>query len=118
MSRPQNALDPLSLRIGDNFMALFRALRGEEISAGHVLIPKSQAPFRAHPRLPNVLPFNLGERGEHAVKDHQWDGKFPTRGDLTPKVGHFKTRVQRRTLFDDGKWVPAAKSHQTFVLFV
>jgi hypothetical protein len=36
------------------------------------LIPKSQQQFKAHPKLPLVLPFELGERTEHAVRDHQW----------------------------------------------
>lgn len=61
-------------------MPLYRALRDAEIEAGKVLIPKSQAPFRAYPKLPLVLPFTLGEREEHAVRDQQWDGKYPTRG--------------------------------------
>jgi hypothetical protein len=61
-------------------MPLYRALRDAEIKAGNILIPKSQAPFRAHPKLPLVIPFTLGEREEHAVRDHQWDGKYPTRG--------------------------------------
>jgi hypothetical protein len=61
-------------------MPLYRALRGAEIEAGYILIPKSQAPFRAPPRLPNVLPFTLGEHAEHAVRDQQWDGKYLTRG--------------------------------------
>jgi hypothetical protein len=61
-------------------MPLYRALRDAEIEAGNILIPKGQAPFRANPKLPLVLPFTLGEREEHAVRDHQWDGQFPTRG--------------------------------------
>jgi hypothetical protein len=61
-------------------MPLFRALREAEIKAGNILLPKSQAPFLAHPRLPLVLPFTLGEREEHAVREHQWDSKYPTRG--------------------------------------
>ena len=61
-------------------MPLYRALRDVEIAAGNILIPKSQAPFRAHPRLPLVLPFTLGEREEHAVREHQWDSQYPTRG--------------------------------------
>lgn len=61
-------------------MPLYRALRDAEIEAGNILIPKSQAPFRANPKLPLVLPFKLGEREEHAVRDHQWNGQFPTRG--------------------------------------
>ena len=61
-------------------MPLYRALRDVEVSAGNMLIPKSQEPFRAHPRLPLVLPFTLGEREEHAVREHQWDSQYPTRG--------------------------------------
>lgn len=61
-------------------MPLYRALRDVEISAGNILIPKSQAPFLAHPRLPIVLPFTLGEREEHAVREQQWNGQYPTRG--------------------------------------
>ena len=61
-------------------MTLYRALRDVEIEAGNILIPKSQAPFRAHPKLPLVLPFLLGEREEHAVRDHQWNAQYPTRG--------------------------------------
>jgi hypothetical protein len=61
-------------------MPLYRALRDAEIKAGCILIPKSQAPFRAHPRLPIVLPFTLGENAKHAVREHQWNGKYLTRG--------------------------------------
>ena len=61
-------------------MPLFRALREAEIEAGNILLPKSQAPFLAQPRLPLVLPFTLGEREEHAVREHQWNSKYPTRG--------------------------------------
>jgi hypothetical protein len=61
-------------------MALYRALRDSEIKAGCILIPKSQAPFRSLPRFPLVFPVTLGETEEHAVRDHQWNGKFPTRG--------------------------------------
>src|ERR1700730_7521198 len=60
-------------------MFLYRALRPEEITRG-VLVPKSREPFVAHPRLPLVLPFTLGERPEHAVRAHQWDGRYPTSG--------------------------------------
>ena len=63
-------------------MPLYRALRDEEIKAGCILLPKSQEAFRALPRLPLVLPFTLGEREEHAVRDHQdaeWKKKDPTR---------------------------------------
>ena len=61
-------------------MLLFRALRDIEVESGNVLIPKNVAPFLAHPRLPITLPFILGEREEHAVREHQWDSKYPTRG--------------------------------------
>ena len=61
-------------------MPLYRALNVAEIEAGYVLIPKSQAPFRAPPRLPNELPFTLSETEENAAREHQWDGKFPARG--------------------------------------
>ena len=27
-----------------------------------------------------MFPIAFGETEEHAVRDHQWDGKFPTRG--------------------------------------
>lgn len=59
---------------------LYRALRQDEIVAGFLLIPKSTAPFVAPPRLPNILPVNLAPGVEHALREHQWDGKFPTRG--------------------------------------
>ena len=58
---------------------LYRALRPEEISRG-VLIPKACGPFFAHPMLPQVLPFTLGERPEHAVRADQWEGRHPTSG--------------------------------------
>jgi hypothetical protein len=61
-------------------MPLYRALRQDEIEAGFVLIPKSQTAFRAHPKLPLVLPVYLGEAEEHAVRDHQCDGQYLTRG--------------------------------------
>jgi len=47
---------------------LYRALRQVEIDAGHNLIPKSQAPFIALPRLPKTLPITLDELPEHAVR--------------------------------------------------
>lgn len=59
---------------------LFRALRDDEIEAGCILIPKSTEPFSASPRLPNVLPVDLAPGAQHAVREHQWHGKFPTRG--------------------------------------
>ena len=61
-------------------MPLYRALNDIEVEAGNVLIPKSHEPFLANPKLPNVLPFTLGNREEHAVRDHQWNGEYPTRG--------------------------------------
>jgi hypothetical protein len=61
-------------------MPLYRALRDAEIKAGCILIPKSQEPFRALPRFPLVFPITLGETEEHAVRDHQWNGEFLTRG--------------------------------------
>jgi hypothetical protein len=66
-------------RIDDKF--LYRALRPIEIKR-RVLIPKKPlAPFVADPMLPQVLPFTLGERPEHAVRAQQWDSdKYPTSG--------------------------------------
>lgn len=61
-------------------MVLYRALRPDEIAAGNILIPKSADSFLAHPRLPITLPFKLGERAEHAVREHQWNSKYMTRG--------------------------------------
>ena len=52
---------------------LYRALRREEISAVYILIPKAKRPFVADPRLPNVLPWDLGTHIPHAVREHQWD---------------------------------------------
>jgi len=59
---------------------LYRALRPDEIASGCILIPKSIKPFKAHPRLPNVLPFILDERIEHAIREHQLEGNYRTRG--------------------------------------
>jgi len=76
-------------------MLLYRALRPEEISRG-VLIPKSPEPFVAHPMLPQVLPFTLGERPEHAVRAHQWDGRYPTSGvSTTPHLKRAEYYAQR-----------------------
>jgi hypothetical protein len=61
-------------------MPLYRALRAGEIEAGCILIPKSQAAFRSGWRPPFVFPITFAETEEHAVRDHQWNGKFPTRG--------------------------------------
>jgi hypothetical protein len=59
---------------------LYRALRPEEISR-RALIPKSCGPFVADPMLPQILPFTLGKRPEHAVRAQQWDSnKYPTSG--------------------------------------
>jgi hypothetical protein len=74
---------------------LYRALRPEEISRG-VLIPKSCGPFVAEPRLPQVLPFTLGERPEHAVRAHQWKGRYPTSGvSTTPHLKRAEHYAQR-----------------------
>jgi hypothetical protein len=51
-----------------------------EVDSGCVPIAKKQAPFLANPRLPLKPPFVLGERIEHAVRDHQWCGKYITSG--------------------------------------
>jgi hypothetical protein len=59
---------------------LFRGLRLDEVAAGNVPLSKSLGPFLAHPRLPIRLPFVLGERVEHAVREHQWGGKYITSG--------------------------------------
>ena len=76
-------------------MFLYRALRPDEITRG-VLIPKSREPFVAHPMLPLVLPFTLGERPEHAVRAHQWDGRYPTSGvSTTPHLKRAECFAQR-----------------------
>ncbi|PIW34158.1 MAG: hypothetical protein COW28_00725 [bacterium (Candidatus Ratteibacteria) CG15_BIG_FIL_POST_REV_8_21_14_020_41_12] len=70
---------------------LYRALRKEEVNAGNILIPKSQGPFRSHPRLSidTNLPFWLGERKEYAIRQHQWQQSgFPTSGIST--TPHFE----------------------------
>ena len=68
-------------------MTLYRALRPEEIDRG-LLIPKTRDPFIAYPMLPNVLPFKLGKRSEHAVRAHQWNGDYPTSGISTTPHFH------------------------------
>jgi hypothetical protein len=70
---------------------LFRALRPEEISGG-VFIPRSCGPFVDEPRLPQILPFTLGKRREHAVRAQQWDSKkYPTSGvSTTPHLKRAK----------------------------
>jgi hypothetical protein len=76
-------------------MFLYRALRPEEINRG-VLIPKSREPFVAEPRLPQMLPFMLGERPEHAVRAHQWNGRYPTSGvSTTPHLKRAEYYAQR-----------------------
>jgi len=70
---------------------LYRALRPEKINNGCILIPKSQNPFMAHPRLEidTRLPFQLGEQEEYAVRQHQWQQNgFPTSGVST--TPHFE----------------------------
>ena len=70
---------------------LYRALRKEEIDAGYVLIPKSQKPFKSHPRvgIDMRLPFKIGEQEEYAVRQHQWkQNGFPTSGIST--TPHFE----------------------------
>lgn len=59
---------------------LYRALRKIEIESDYVLIPKSQSPFVAEQRFPATFPIMFGPIERHAVRDHQWDGKYPTRG--------------------------------------
>lgn len=77
---------------------LFRALRQEEIKAGHLLIPKGQGPFEAHPRLAidTRLPFRLGPTVEYAVRQHQWKQKgIPTSGiSTTPRFERAKFYAQ------------------------
>ena len=76
-------------------MFLYRALRPEEITRG-VLIPKSRERFVAHPMLPLALPFTLGERPEHAVRAHQWEGRYPTSGvSTTPHIKRAEHYAQR-----------------------
>jgi hypothetical protein len=73
---------------------LYRALRQEEIEAGNILIPKSQEPFEANPRLgiDTRLPFIIGPTKEHAIRQHQWNQKgYPTRGiSTTPHIERAK----------------------------
>lgn len=59
---------------------LYRALNSEEIKAGGILLPKSQDPFVAPLGFPVPFPAMFGETENHAVRDHQRDGIFPTRG--------------------------------------
>jgi hypothetical protein len=59
---------------------LFRGLRQEEVDAGNILIPRSADTFVAPPRLPLTGPFDLAESPANAVRDHQWEGRYPTRG--------------------------------------
>ena len=74
-------------------MALYRSLNIEEINRGCVLYPKSALPFKAHPRIPISLPFYLGERKEHAVREHQWCGEYKTSGvSCTKELAIAKTK--------------------------
>jgi hypothetical protein len=66
--------------VADLPKSLFRGLAHAEVNAGCVPVAKKQAPFLAHPRLPLKLPFILGEHVEHAVREHQWCGKYFTSG--------------------------------------
>jgi hypothetical protein len=70
---------------------IYRGLRHEEIDAGYILIPKAQRPFLAHPRLPINLPHILGQRVEHAVREHQWESQYETSGIST--TPHFHRAV-------------------------
>ena len=96
-------------------MFLYRALRPEEITRG-VLIPKSREPFVADPILPLVLPFTLGERPEHAVRAHQWNGRYPTSGvSTTPHLKRAEYYAQRhRTIARIAVERLAASGIQTF----
>ena len=79
-------------------MTLYRALRPEEIVRG-VFIPKSRESFIAHPMLPQVLPFTLGELPGHAVRAHQWDGQYPTSGiSTTPHFDRAMHYAQRHRI--------------------
>ena len=81
---------------------LYRGLRHEEIDAGCILIPKAHRAFLAQARLPINLPFVLGERVEHAVREHQWVEKDKTSGERKPlhktsgvsTTPHFQRAVQ------------------------
>jgi hypothetical protein len=81
---------------------LYRALRLEEIDKGCILIPKSQNPFRVHPRLgiDTRLPFKLGEQEEYAVRQHQWQQKgFTTSGvSTTPHLDRAKHYAQKEKI--------------------
>jgi len=63
-----------------NTRFLFRALNSDEIRAGCVLIPKSKDSFLAEPRFPAMFPIVFGSSERNAVRDHQWDSRFNTRG--------------------------------------
>lgn len=79
-------------------MALYRALRPEEIVCG-LLIPKTATPFVDHPMLPQILPFTLGKRLEHAVRAHQWDGQYLTSGvSTTPHFHRAEYYAQRHRI--------------------
>lgn len=59
---------------------LYRALNKEEIKAGGILIPKETTTFLAPLRCGFQVGDNIGMTEEHAVIDHQNNGKIPTRG--------------------------------------
>lgn len=63
-------------------VALYRAINLVEIAAGNILVPKSTEPFVAELRVPFIVGSEtiVGPRPEHAIRDHQLDGKYPTRG--------------------------------------
>jgi hypothetical protein len=67
---------------------LFRALRQEEVDAGCVLIPKTTSSFLAGLRFPVVFPVVFGETVDHAIRDHQWSGKYETSGISTTSHLH------------------------------
>jgi hypothetical protein len=66
--------------------------------------------------LPLVLPFTLGERPEHAVRAHQWDGRYPTSGvSTTPHLKRAEYYAQRhRTIARIAVECLAASGIQTF----
>lgn len=62
-------------------MNLYRALNEYEIKNGLLLYPKSTKEFIAPLRLPFLLSNNtLGKTKVNAIREHQYDSKFPTRG--------------------------------------
>ncbi len=59
---------------------LYRALRPLEIEKGYILIPKSNESFLACEKFPMPFPIPFGQTEIGAIKDHQFNGKYPTRG--------------------------------------